>query len=141
MVIQALSRDGGFEADPSTGEPELVRNSRRRQGTALVAAQAITAALFARERGAGGQHVRLAMLDATVSYLWPDCAGNETLTESDRSQPSRLAATVQPIRCQDGWVISVMATRRMLLDACTRARRRRDRRPPPGERRRVALHT
>ena len=72
IVIQALSGMAVSQADPSTGEPELVRNIVADKATALVAAQAITAALFARERGAGGQHVRLAMLDATIAFLWPD---------------------------------------------------------------------
>ncbi len=116
-VMQAFAGFAVNEAD-ADGQPRFLHQAAIDKITALFAAQAITAALFARATGAGGQHVRLSMLDATVSYLWPDCAGNETLTESDRSQPSRLAATVQPIRCQDGWVISVMATRRMLLDAC-----------------------
>ena len=40
--------------------------------TAVTAAQAITAALFARERTRKGQHVKLAMLDTMVSYLWPE---------------------------------------------------------------------
>ena len=40
--------------------------------TAMTAAQAMTAALFARERTKQGQHVRLAMLDAVVSFLWPE---------------------------------------------------------------------
>ena len=40
--------------------------------TALTAAQGITAALLARERGAGGQHVQLSMLDAALYFNWPD---------------------------------------------------------------------
>src|SRR6266540_529230 len=40
--------------------------------TALTAAQAMTAALLARERTGTGQHVRLAMLDAVISFLWPE---------------------------------------------------------------------
>jgi crotonobetainyl-CoA:carnitine CoA-transferase CaiB-like acyl-CoA transferase len=40
--------------------------------TGLTAAQAMTAALLARERTGEGQHVRLSMLDAMVSFLWPE---------------------------------------------------------------------
>ena len=46
--------------------------------TALTAAQAITAALFARERSGQGQHVRIAMLDAMISYLWPEAMASLT---------------------------------------------------------------
>jgi crotonobetainyl-CoA:carnitine CoA-transferase CaiB-like acyl-CoA transferase len=42
------------------------------KASAYTAAQAITAALFARARGAGGQHVRVAMLDAALAFFWPD---------------------------------------------------------------------
>ncbi|MBV8335061.1 MAG: CoA transferase, partial [Alphaproteobacteria bacterium] len=44
--------------------------------TAITAAQAITAALFARERTGQGQHVRLAMLDTMVAYLWPEASAS-----------------------------------------------------------------
>ena len=45
--------------------------------TALYAAQAIGAALYAKERGKGGQHIELSMMDAVVSFLWADSAANE----------------------------------------------------------------
>jgi crotonobetainyl-CoA:carnitine CoA-transferase CaiB-like acyl-CoA transferase len=32
----------------------------------------MTAALFSRERSGKGQHVRLAMLDAVISFIWPE---------------------------------------------------------------------
>ena len=71
-VIQALSGMASVQADPATGKPSLVRNIVCDKASALAAAQAITAALFARERGAGGPHVRLAMLDVAIAFLWPD---------------------------------------------------------------------
>jgi crotonobetainyl-CoA:carnitine CoA-transferase CaiB-like acyl-CoA transferase len=71
--------------------------------TAVFASQAITAALFARERGAGGQHVEISMADATVSFLWADSAANEVLLESDGSMPSSVVAGFEPMRFADGW--------------------------------------
>jgi crotonobetainyl-CoA:carnitine CoA-transferase CaiB-like acyl-CoA transferase len=50
----------------------------------LTAAQAITAALFARERSGQGQHVRLAMLDAMVAYLWPEAMPSLTFIGDER---------------------------------------------------------
>ena len=64
----------------------------------MTAAQAITAALLARERGHGGQHVELSMLDAVVSFLWADAAGNEVLMDSDGTRPSSFVATFRPFR-------------------------------------------
>ena len=73
--------------------------------TALYAAQAITAALFARERGAGGTHLQMTMLDAVVSFLWADAAGNELLRDADRSRPSSFVQNFKPFRFLDGWGI------------------------------------
>ena len=50
----------------------MVRTIIPDKTTAVTAAQAITAALFARERSGRGQHVKLAMLDVMVAYLWAE---------------------------------------------------------------------
>ncbi len=71
-VIQALSGLASIQADRDTGRPRMVRTIIPDKTTAVTAAQAITAALFARERTGKGQHVRLAMLDTMVAYLWPE---------------------------------------------------------------------
>lgn len=71
-VIQALSGLAEIQTDRDTGRPRMVRTIIADKTTALTAAQAITAALFARARSGQGQHVRIAMLDAMVSYLWPE---------------------------------------------------------------------
>ena len=55
--------------------------------TALTAAQAITAALFARERTGISQHVRLSMLDAMIAYLWPEAMPSLTFVGNE-SDPS-----------------------------------------------------
>jgi crotonobetainyl-CoA:carnitine CoA-transferase CaiB-like acyl-CoA transferase len=71
-VIQALTGSVAIQVDPESGRPDLVRHVICDKASAYTAAQAITAALFARERGAGGQHVRVAMLDAALAFFWPD---------------------------------------------------------------------
>jgi crotonobetainyl-CoA:carnitine CoA-transferase CaiB-like acyl-CoA transferase len=40
--------------------------------TGITTAQAITAALLARERTGEGQHIRVAMLDVMIAYLWQE---------------------------------------------------------------------
>jgi crotonobetainyl-CoA:carnitine CoA-transferase CaiB-like acyl-CoA transferase len=71
-VIQALTGTITVQRHPQTGDRDLVRHVVCDKASAWTAAQAITAALFARERGAGGQHVRVAMLDASLAFFWPD---------------------------------------------------------------------
>jgi crotonobetainyl-CoA:carnitine CoA-transferase CaiB-like acyl-CoA transferase len=105
-VIQAYGGFAANQADPNGGEPQFIRQTAADKVTALYASQAITAALFARERGAGGQHVRLSMLDAVVSFLWVDAAGNEVLMMADGSQPSSFVSTFKPFRFTDGWGIA-----------------------------------
>ncbi len=71
------------------GTPRLVQNAVCDKLTGLQTAQAITAALFARERGAGGQHVEISMLDAPVSFLWMDAMQNHVYLDGDETPPPR----------------------------------------------------
>lgn len=86
-VIQALSGLAEIQRDRDTGRPRMVRTIIADYTTALTAAQAITAALFARERSGQGQHIRIAMLDAMISYLWPEAMPSLTFV-GDEQDPS-----------------------------------------------------
>jgi crotonobetainyl-CoA:carnitine CoA-transferase CaiB-like acyl-CoA transferase len=83
-VIQALSGLAEIQTDRDTGRPKMVRTIIADKTTALTAAQAITAALFARERSGQGQHVRIAMLDAMIAYLWPEAMPSLTFVGEER---------------------------------------------------------
>jgi crotonobetainyl-CoA:carnitine CoA-transferase CaiB-like acyl-CoA transferase len=84
-VIQALSGLASIQADTDTGRPRMLRVIVPDKVTALTAAQAMTAALLARERTGKGQHVRLAMLDAVVSFLWPESMAGYTFIGSNKA--------------------------------------------------------
>jgi crotonobetainyl-CoA:carnitine CoA-transferase CaiB-like acyl-CoA transferase len=86
-VIQAMSGLADIQRDRDTGRPRMVRTIIADYTTALTAAQAITAALFARERTGQGQHVQLSMLDAMISYLWPEAMPSLTFV-GDEVDPS-----------------------------------------------------
>lgn len=105
-VIQAYGGVAVNEADPKAGTPRFARQVLADKVTAITAAQAITAALVARERGRGGQHVRLSMLDAVVSFMWVDAAGNEVLRDGDGSQPGSFSSEARPFRFLDGWGVA-----------------------------------
>ncbi len=82
-VVQALSGLATIQADPHSGRPQMMRLIIPDKVTALTAAQAMTAALLARERTGEGQHVRLAMLDAVIAFLWPEAMARYTLIGPD----------------------------------------------------------
>ncbi|MCY3661975.1 MAG: CoA transferase [bacterium] len=106
-IIQAASGFAALEADAETGEPHSLRHTVSDKLTALYAVQAATAALLARERGAGGQLLEIAMLEVSASFLWIDAAGRETLLDYDGPQRSDPAAHVKPMACADGWMYIV----------------------------------
>jgi crotonobetainyl-CoA:carnitine CoA-transferase CaiB-like acyl-CoA transferase len=82
-VIQAAAGVASIQGDRASGRPRMVRVIVSDKVTALTAAQAMTAALFARQRSGEGQHVRLAMLDAVLSFLWPEEMDNYTYPDSN----------------------------------------------------------
>lgn len=105
-VIQAYAGIGSNQADPDDGTPVFLRQTVADKITAMYAVQAITAALFARERGMGGQHVELSMADSVVSFLWADAAGNEMMLESDGSMNSSFVQGSKPFAFTDGFGIA-----------------------------------
>ena len=71
-VIQALSGATDIQADRNTGTPKMFRVVIADKVTSLTAAQAISSALYARERSAKGQHIKLSMLDSVIAFFWPE---------------------------------------------------------------------
>jgi crotonobetainyl-CoA:carnitine CoA-transferase CaiB-like acyl-CoA transferase len=80
-LIQAVSGLASVQAGSDEVTPRLVRTILPDKLTGTVAAQAITAALLARARGAPGQHVRISMLDAVLAFLWTSDMGSQTFVE------------------------------------------------------------
>ena len=107
--IQAYAGCAATQAEPG-GPPTFIKQNAADKVSALYACQAITAALFARASGRGGQHLELGMADACVSFLWAEAAGNEVLLDSDGSMPSSFNAGFSPMRFLDGWGIVVPTT-------------------------------
>lgn len=77
-LIQAVSGLTTVQAGSDEQRPRLVRTILPDKLTGVQAAQAITAALFARERTGEGQHIKLSMLDTVVSFLWSSDMGGHT---------------------------------------------------------------
>lgn len=117
-IIQAASGIAALEADVGTGEPHNLRHTVSDKLTALHAVQAATAALVARDRGAGGQLIEIAMLEVSASFLWVDAAGRETLLDYDGSQRSDPGAHVKPLACADGWIYIVALADEQFAGLC-----------------------
>ena len=77
-IIQALSGLATVQAGSDEARPRLIRTILPDKLTGVTAAQAVSAALFARERTGVGQHVRLSMLDSVVAFLWSSDMGGQT---------------------------------------------------------------
>jgi len=82
-VVQALSCATDIQGDRATGRPQMFRIIIADKVTAITAAQAISTALYAREKSGDGQHVRLSMLDAMLSLFWPEAMAGLTYADQE----------------------------------------------------------
>ncbi len=103
-VIQALSGITDIQADTDSGRPRMIRTVIPDKTTALTAAQAITAALLGRVRSGRGQHVEIAMLDATIAYLWPE--GMINFTRVGQENDTKVGQVAQDLvfKTLDGYI-------------------------------------
>ena len=110
-VIQAQSGLVGNQTGPSDTSPRFLRQAAADKITAYTASQAIAAALFARERGAGGQHVQLAMLDAAVGFLFADAAAHEVALDNQQPHLAQsFSARQRAITFADGHAVVAALT-------------------------------
>jgi crotonobetainyl-CoA:carnitine CoA-transferase CaiB-like acyl-CoA transferase len=103
-IIQGLSGFADLQADPETRRPRMIRTIVADKTTAIFAAQAVTAALFARERTGEGQHIRLAMLDTMISYLWPEAMTQYTVVGREESTADPVARPDLIFETTDGYI-------------------------------------
>ena len=109
-MIQAISGLAAIQADVETGRPHMIRLIIPDKVTALTAAQAMTAALFARQRTGEGQHVRLAMLDAVIAFLWPEGMAAYTFVGSNHSSIRAAKARELIFETADGFITAAANT-------------------------------
>lgn len=110
-VLQAQAGLAANQTGLSDDRPKFLRQAAADKITAHTACQAITAALFARARGAGGQHVELSMLDATVAYLFPDSAGHEVALDNEQPHLGQsIVANQRAMAFTDGHAVIAAVT-------------------------------
>jgi len=103
-IIQGLSGLADIQSDPKTRRPRMIRTIVADKTTAIFAAQAVTAALFARERTGEGQHVRLAMLDTMIAYLWPEAMTQYTVVGREGSTADPVTRPDLIFETTDGYI-------------------------------------
>ena len=137
-IFQSLTGFVGAQINPEIPIPDLVRNAVVDKATSHQLAQGVTAALLARERGAGGQHVRIAMLDAGLSFFWPDGMLRHTLVGDDVENIVVPGERYAIQATKDGQIVLWMSTSDQMRDGL-RAVGRADLAEDPSQRGRVML--
>ena len=124
-VIQAISGLTTIQAGSDDARPRLIRTILPDKLTAVVASQAITAALLTRERTGKGQHVRLSMLDAVLNFLWASDMGGQTYVDDPVSNQAAASFIDLIYETNDGFMtVSTMGNKEWL--ALSRAFKRPD---------------
>lgn len=128
-LVQALSGLMAVQAGSDKARPRLVRTILPDKLTAITASQAITAALLARERTGEGQHVKLAMLDSIVAFLWSSDMNSNTFVGSEPSEEPAQSEIDLIFETADGYItVSAMTDKQWygLTEALERPEWRED---------------
>ena len=111
FVIQGIA---GMAALEGAGEeaPRLMKGVTVDKATAVTVAQAITAALFHRERTGLGQHLEVNMIEAGLQFFWPDGMWNHSLIGDDGVTVTPHMALNYEVRpTKDGYITLNLATK------------------------------
>jgi crotonobetainyl-CoA:carnitine CoA-transferase CaiB-like acyl-CoA transferase len=103
-IIQGLSGAADIQANRETGRPGMFRIIIADKISALTAAQAISSALFHRERKGEGQHIKLSMLDATVAFFWPEGMSGLTFAEKEADHKKSFSSIDLIYESSDGYI-------------------------------------
>ena len=114
-IIQALTGMVARQQSEAIPLPDLVRHIVVDKATALTVAQAISAALFHRERTGEGDHLVIPMLDVGAYFFWPDGMMDYTLLGDGIAGGPRIADTYTLTQCADGQLIYYAPTNDMRL--------------------------
>jgi crotonobetainyl-CoA:carnitine CoA-transferase CaiB-like acyl-CoA transferase len=103
-IIQGLSGFADIQSQPVTNRPQMIRTIVCDKTTAIFTAQAVSSALYAREKTGKGDHIQVAMLDVMISYLWPEGMMQYTVVgaEADSADPKDRPDLV--FKTSDGYI-------------------------------------
>jgi crotonobetainyl-CoA:carnitine CoA-transferase CaiB-like acyl-CoA transferase len=98
-IIQGLSGFADIQSQAVTNRPQMIRTIVADKTTSIFTAQAVSSALYAREKTGQGDHIQVAMLDVMISYLWPEgmaqytVVGAEPTTTGPNDRPDLVFKT------------------------------------------------
>lgn len=117
LVVQA--RSGMTRAISRSDEPVLLPGYPLDKLTAVMAVQAVLAALIDRDRCGLGDRIDLAMLDAAGYFNFLDLFSNRVLVDFEPQEARNLhAMAVRPVRASDGWLAIAPVSAGAIRGAC-----------------------
>ncbi|GHB02715.1 CoA transferase [Algimonas arctica] len=108
-VMQAqlgmTAAQGKAQNKSNGGQPFHIQHAICDKATGLMAAQAVSSALFASERSGQGSRVDLSMIDAGMHFFFPDGLMEHTLLDDAATQLDPLTATYAVMEARDGYFV------------------------------------
>ena len=109
-IFQAASGLATVQGASDTARPRMVRAMLPDKIAALNAAQAISTALYAREKTGQGQHIKLSMLDAVLSFLWSGEMDGHTFLDNQVEGPEEFSPFDLIFETRDGYICVATVT-------------------------------
>ena len=106
-IIQAISGMATLQSNPAKERPVMINSLVCDKLTSLVAAQSITAALVARGRTGEGQRVDIAMLEASLFFLWHDNLLPYTFVGDELNYETYATHTNMVRETKDGYICTM----------------------------------
>jgi crotonobetainyl-CoA:carnitine CoA-transferase CaiB-like acyl-CoA transferase len=119
-LIQGFTGLATVQAGSDEARPRMLRTILPDKLTAITSSQAITAGLLARERTGEGQHVRLSMLEAVLTFLWSSDMAGQTFIGDEPARQESASTTDLIYETADGYITAAVVTDRQ-WEGLTRA--------------------
>ena len=117
LIVQATS--GLMDALAKSDRPQVLPGYPVDKVTAMMAAQAITAALFARERRGVGDRIDISLLSAASYVDFLELFANRTFVEGQPEDPrNRHAVSLRALAASDGWIAVAPVSGHAIRSAC-----------------------
>jgi len=117
-LIQAVSGLTTIQAGSDQERPRLVRTIVPDKLSAVTISQAITAALFERERSGKGQHVRISMLDTVLQFLWASDMNAHTFADKPVTEEKAASFIDLIYETKDGFMTVAVMSDKEWRGAC-----------------------